>query len=132
MCDCQQMLSALRRPRLLVRAARFGLHDYRRDRDLRRLTRPGALPSPCTAIMQLIGQEARQEHARCANSGGYSAVRHIDLLIAIMGEARLAHCSSRTPGQPPDQPKASGIDSLRRVTKSASASSMAGSSGGCW
>ncbi len=37
MTDFHTVLANLRRPRLLIRAARFGLQDYRRDRDLRRL-----------------------------------------------------------------------------------------------
>ena len=32
MTDIRALLSDLRRPRLLIRAARFGLGDYRRDR----------------------------------------------------------------------------------------------------
>jgi hypothetical protein len=37
MSDFVARLSSLRRPRLLLHAARFGLGDYRRERDLRRL-----------------------------------------------------------------------------------------------
>jgi len=37
MTDFRIILANLRRPRLLIRAARFGLEDYRRDRDLSRL-----------------------------------------------------------------------------------------------
>ena len=36
MIDPQEILQTLRRPRLLVRAARLGLADYNRDRSLRR------------------------------------------------------------------------------------------------
>ena len=39
MTDFRIILANLRRPRLLIRAARFGLEDYRRDRDLSRLAR---------------------------------------------------------------------------------------------
>ena len=36
MPDPRTLLATLRRPRLLMRAARFGMTDYRRERDLRR------------------------------------------------------------------------------------------------
>ena len=39
MTDFATMLSALRRPKILIRAARCGVVDYRRDRDLKRLLR---------------------------------------------------------------------------------------------
>ncbi len=38
MTDFRAILATLRRPRLLIRAARLGMEDYRRDRDLGRLT----------------------------------------------------------------------------------------------
>ena len=37
MSDFRQMLAEIRRPRLLIRAARFGMTEYNRDRDLKRL-----------------------------------------------------------------------------------------------
>jgi len=81
-------LAGLRRPRLMVRAARFGLADYRRDRDLARLLqgcRPG---SPAAVIDRLIELEERMEARRRAADAGYSYARHIELLIALMAEAR--------------------------------------------
>ena len=39
MTDLATMLNALRRPKILIRAARAGVVDYRRDRDLKRLLR---------------------------------------------------------------------------------------------
>ena len=54
MTDLTAMLNALRRPKILIRAARAGVADYRRDRDLKRLVKaPRNLPrsrrsAPCS------------------------------------------------------------------------------------
>ena len=89
MTDFKTALTALRRPRLLIRAARFGLSEYNRDRDLKRLIRSEALPSPSTALDVLIEEEARVEEIRRSETASYSPARHIELLVAIMAEARL-------------------------------------------
>lgn len=89
MNDPVKLLGALRRPSLLIRAAKFGLTDYRRERDLRRLTQSNSLPSPSRALGLLISEEGRMEETRRLGATTYSAARHIDLLIALMAEARL-------------------------------------------
>jgi hypothetical protein len=95
----------LRRPRLLMRAARIGLQDYRRDRDLRRIL-PHALFSALksashemalvmmaqqgAALLQwLTEEEARIETARRAATADYSPLRHIEVMIALLAELRL-------------------------------------------
>ena len=87
MSDLCMMLANLRRPRLLMHAARFGLGDYRRDRDLRRLVRVSA--SPEETLPQLIEVEREIEDTRIAGDASYSVARHIDVLIALLAEARL-------------------------------------------
>ena len=82
-------LSRLRRPKLLIRAARFGLADYDRDRDLRRLMRTPAAPAPRQAMPGLIEEEARLEDIRKSGGAAYSPARHVEVLIALMAEARL-------------------------------------------
>lgn len=89
MTDFRSILTTLRRPRLLIRAARHGVQDYRRDRDLRRLIGPAIFPSPDAAMPHLIRAEEEVELSRKAGSASYSITRHIDLLIALMAEARL-------------------------------------------
>ena len=44
MTDFRTLLADLRRPRLLIRAARFGVADYKRERDLRRLIKRPTAP----------------------------------------------------------------------------------------
>lgn len=87
MSDVPSLLANLRRPRLLMRAARFGLADYRRDRDLRRLVGPWA--TAADTLPQLMSVEERLEATRLAGDVGYSPARHIDVLIALLAEARL-------------------------------------------
>jgi hypothetical protein len=87
MSDFRMILANLRRPRLLMRAARFGLGDYRRERDLRRLVRCGL--SPEDTVPTLMSVEAELEETRLAGDMSYSCARHIEVLIALMAEARL-------------------------------------------
>lgn len=89
MTDFHEILRNLRRPRLLINAARFGLADYRRDRDLRRLLGATALPSPERALHRLIDEEAHLERTRKEGAASYSLTRHLEILIAVMAEARL-------------------------------------------
>lgn len=87
MTDFNAVLANLRRPRLLIRAARFGLQDYRRDRDLRRL-----LPVLATAernVPQLLAEEERLEQIRKTDDLNYPVARHIEVLVALMAEIRL-------------------------------------------
>lgn len=140
MTELTSLLGALRRPRLLIRAARFGLAEYRRTPALRRLFAAAGAHTPAQVIALLLAREAEPEARRKSGDAGYSVARHVELLIALMAEARLlpqdtapAPARRGAPRQTAtrrDQPKASGISSLRRATKSASAACTAGSSVG--
>jgi hypothetical protein len=88
MTDLAAALSTLRRPRLLIRAARFGQRDYDRTRDLRRLLRSETPPGPDQALDRLMSEEAQIDDIRRARAADYSVSRHVALLIAIMAEAR--------------------------------------------
>ncbi len=87
MTDFHATLAGLRRPKLLIRAARIGLAQYRRDRDLRRLI-DGEMP-PHRALPRLLEEEERIEERRRKGDASYSANRHIEVLIALMGEAQM-------------------------------------------
>lgn len=89
MNDILTMLKTLTRPQLLIRAARIGQEDYNRARDLRRLIKTSTLPSPGKAIMSLMSQESELEAGRKEGSATYSVTRHVEVLVAVMGEARL-------------------------------------------
>lgn len=89
MTDFLHALNDLRRPRLLMQAARHGIQDYSRSRDLRRLMRALVTPAPGEALPALIAQEEAIEETRRMGDVSYSIVRHIEVLIAILAEARL-------------------------------------------
>lgn len=93
MQDLMTMVSQLRRPRLLIRAARFGQAEYNRDRHLQRILGYGKLPRPAAALMRLMELERVLDEQRRADDAGYSLPRHVDLLIAMMGEAQLVQTS---------------------------------------
>ncbi len=86
MTDLRQLVTSMRRPQLLIRAARIGMQDYNRDRDLRRLTGQSRTPSPVNAIKALLEAEGAVESTRQAGDASYSVMRHVDLLIALMAE----------------------------------------------
>lgn len=79
---------SLRRPKLLVRAARFGLADYDRERGLKRVFGTGSAPGPGRAVASLIQREAEYEETRRAGRADYSPARHVEVLIALMAEVR--------------------------------------------
>lgn len=91
MTDLLALVTHLKRPRLLIRAARLGQLDYNRDRDLRRLMRMPAAPSPEQALARLLAEEERLEAERREGDAGYNLPRHIEVLIAMIAEVRLLH-----------------------------------------
>jgi hypothetical protein len=89
MQDILSSLQAMRRPELLIRAARIGARAYSRQTHLTRLI--GIMPAPSSGavLMQLIELEAEANDDRKNKQAGYSPARHVDILIAMMGEARM-------------------------------------------
>ena len=80
----------LRRPSLLIRAARAGQSGWRRNRDLPRLLRTDACPRPGTALPRLRAEEAQMNLARKDGAAEYDLQRHVMLMIAILAEMRAA------------------------------------------
>ena len=89
MQDVLSMLHALHRPRLMMRAARIGAEDYRRAAHLPRLLGYGQLPRHGDALMRLMELEAEHEERRTRGDAGYRLVAHLDVLIAMVAEARI-------------------------------------------
>lgn len=79
----------LRRPRTLVRAARFAMLELRREPHLRRLLRVDSLPAPMTVVARLMQKEREIDSLRLEGDASYSVIRHIDILAALMNELRL-------------------------------------------
>jgi Family of unknown function (DUF6477) len=96
--DTLAPLGTLRRPGLLVRAARHAMQDYVRQRDLDRLL-PLADPAVSADVFSaLLAAEAGLERTRRAGLMSYSVSRHIEVMSALMAEARS--------GAPPPGPAA--------------------------
>lgn len=88
MQDILTMLHALHRPRLMMRAARIGADEYRRSAHLPRLLGYGALPGPSNTLIQLMTIEGELEEQRTTEHASYSMIHHLDVLIALVAEAR--------------------------------------------
>jgi len=97
MQDILSMLNSLHRPRLLIRAARAGAQDYNRNRHLQRLLGYGVLPRTGQALLRLMGLERELNEKRKEDDAGYSLPRHLDILIAIVGEAQLLRAMRPAP-----------------------------------
>jgi hypothetical protein len=93
MQDILSMLHAIRRPPLLMRAARIGAEDYRRAVHLPRLLGYGVLPRYGAALMKLMELEGDLNEQRLSGNSSYSLLRHVDILIAMVGEARVLRAS---------------------------------------
>ena len=96
MQDLLGLIAGLNRPRLLVRAARFGVDDYDRGTHLPRLLGAGHLPRTGEAIVRLIDLEVDLNDRRVGAFADYSIARHVAVLIALMGEARQLRAMTRS------------------------------------
>jgi hypothetical protein len=93
MQDVLTTLNALHRPHLLMRAARIGAHEYKRKSHLPRLIGYGQTPKHVPTLLKLMEYEGDLNTLRKASDSAYNVMRHIDVLIAIVGEARLLRAS---------------------------------------
>lgn len=89
MTDLAQALAALRRPRILIRAARAGMAEYRRERDLKRILRKARAEAGAHPLGSLIAEESRLEAHRARGEATYSIQQHVAVLTALIAEARL-------------------------------------------
>jgi hypothetical protein len=97
MQDIHSLLANLHRPRLLMRAARIGAQEYRRTANLPRILGYGILPRHGDALMRLVEIEHDLEVQRTLTDACYNVVRHVDVLIAIVGEARALRATTTGP-----------------------------------
>lgn len=89
MTELAATLTDLRRPKILIRAARAGVTEYRRDRDLKRLVRDAKGSAPRDPMAPLLAEENRLEETRTTGGATYNIQRHVAVLTAILAEARL-------------------------------------------
>ena len=123
MVETLKEFTALSRPRLLLRAARLGLRDYHRATHLPRLLGQTLPAQNSLVLRRLMEKETALNAQRRLGAIGYRVADHLDLLIAMMDEARriglieeTAPDPNRAPAPAPDQENASGIDSFLRAT----------------
>ena len=91
--DVLTQITRLKRPTLLVRTARYGIEDYNRLIHLRRLLKTDNLPSPGKAVVKLMELETILNDQRVDKRAEYSVARHIELIVALMCEARILKAS---------------------------------------
>lgn len=89
MKDIFGLIATRSRPRVFNTAARIGAQDYSRQRHLPRLLKCDSLPRSGEAIMRLLDLEADMDERRRAKAPDYRQTRHLELMIAILGEAQL-------------------------------------------
>lgn len=99
MTDLIPFLQQLRRPRFLIRTARIGAQEYRRSAHLNRLLGYGSLPVTRVALPRLIEIEEELDTRRRAGNSDYSVARHVEVLVAMMGEAQLLQAERTQPVQ---------------------------------
>lgn len=86
MSEYRKLLAAMRRPPILMQAVRHGLTHYRREPVLKRLA--AGETAPLRALPHLLAREARLEETRLKGEAGYSPARHVEVLVALVAEAR--------------------------------------------
>ena len=97
MQDALTILHKLRRPKMLMRAAQIGVAEYKRVAHLPRLLGYGRMPKQSEAILKLIEIEKNLKALRKAGESADNTLRHIDVMIAIVGEARDLRASQPKP-----------------------------------
>lgn len=94
MTDPFTLLKSLHRPQLLIQAAHLGLEEYNRTSSLRRLLLQSVPPTPSETFPMLVSREAELDAARREGSAAYSVSRHVEMLAALIIEARLLRHAS--------------------------------------
>ncbi|MEP4038622.1 DUF6477 family protein [Pseudophaeobacter sp.] len=78
-----------------MRTARIGASSYSRDRDLRRILGYGKPPRPAAAILRLLDYEHEVNQQRLSGDADYVITRHVEILIALVGEAEYLAAPTR-------------------------------------
>ena len=84
MHQAQAQLNTLQRPKLLIRAARSGMPEFRGNRDLRTIKGVTDGMTPKQLFDTLSQQESLLNEERIHNDAAYSVRIHIRVLTALM------------------------------------------------
>ena len=88
-------LSKLRRPRLLMWAARIGAQEFQRQSQLPRILRNKNLTDEEQVVSELIDIECEIEERRVSGNLDYSISQHVDILTALLAELDLYKMKKR-------------------------------------
>ena len=80
----QAKLTTLQRPKLLIRAARAAIGEFRWGRDLRMVNGGNVSLNPQQRFDTLMEEEHRLNEARVACDATYNVRKHIRILTALM------------------------------------------------
>ena len=89
MTNLKSALETIHRPKTLMRAARSALCHYDRSAGLQRLLGKSGMIRPEEALQELLPLEQECETRRQTGRVAYSVTRHLDVMVAIIAEARL-------------------------------------------
>ena len=79
----------MRRPKLLIRAARIKASGYRRERDLPRILPPRSAATSEVRVRRLMDIEADLDATRRIGDSTYSITQHVEVLTALIAEATM-------------------------------------------
>ena len=91
--DILQRMDHLKRPPILVRAAKEGALRYQRRAHLKRFFGETPPTQSKDVLGQLLRLEDQSNDQRLAETADYSVTRHVDILIALIGEAQIFRAS---------------------------------------
>lgn len=79
----------LKRPRILVQAAKVGAQHYQRKRYLRDHFGSAAPGTASNFVQELLAKENLHNQQRIEKSAHYRAGQHLEVMIALIAEAKL-------------------------------------------
>ncbi len=79
----------MKRPKILLLAAKVGLKTYSRNKELKRLFKTRTVPQPPHALRMLRIREMYLEKARKKGKAAYDMKLHIQVMTALLQELYL-------------------------------------------
>lgn len=96
MQDILSQLAQVRRPSLLMRAARIGAQDFQREVHLPRVLGAATPTRHGPALMQLMEIETVINEQRLNEGSSYNLLQHVEVMIALVAEAHALINLTRT------------------------------------
>ena len=97
MTEITATLSNMKRPGLLIRAARIALENFRRDTMLGRILGEESDLTPSNCLGLLMELENGMNEQRKTGDAAYSIARHISVLTALLHEVNLSQSAVSQP-----------------------------------